>query len=115
MNIKKGCFKKTKHVKFFKKGTFLTHLYTHVRVHGVSSVRFWENLTCFVFLKHPFCDSPFYLITGNLCNYFDGKIITEKSLQLGTGFRSFQIALLRQITKNCYYAQCFFFEVSIMM
>ena len=32
-----GCFKKTKHVKFFQR-----------------DVRFSENLACFVFLKHPF-------------------------------------------------------------
>ena len=28
----------------------------------VRNVRFSENLACFVFLKHPFSDSPFYLI-----------------------------------------------------
>ena len=28
-----GCFKKTKHAKFSEKRTFLTPLYTHVRVH----------------------------------------------------------------------------------
>ena len=45
-----GCFKKTKHVKFPEKRTFLTPcLYQ-----GVRNVRFSENLTCFVFLKHPF-------------------------------------------------------------
>ena len=31
---------------------------------GVRNNRFSENLTCFVFLKHPFWDSPFFLITG---------------------------------------------------
>ena len=30
---------------------------------GVRNVHFSENLTCFVFLKHPFWDSPFCLIT----------------------------------------------------
>ena len=30
------------------------------------NVRFSENLPCFVFLKHPFGDSPFCLITVNL-------------------------------------------------
>ena len=49
-----GCFKKTKHVKFSGKRTFLTPWYKHVR--------FSENLACFVFLKHPFWDSPFCLI-----------------------------------------------------
>ena len=41
-----GCFKKTKHAKFSEK------------------VRFSQNLACFVFLKHPFWDSPFSLITN---------------------------------------------------
>ena len=30
---------------------------------GIRNVRFSENLTCFVFLRHPFSDSPFHLIT----------------------------------------------------
>ena len=30
---------------------------------GVRNVCFSENLACFVFLKHPFWDSPFCLIT----------------------------------------------------
>ena len=33
---------------------------------GVRNVRFLENLTCFVFLKHPFWDWPFCLITDEL-------------------------------------------------
>ena len=33
---------------------------------GVRNVRFWKNLACFVFLKHPFWDSPFCLITDEL-------------------------------------------------
>ena len=33
---------------------------------GVKTVRFSENLTCFVFLKHPFSDLPFCLITDYL-------------------------------------------------
>ena len=33
---------------------------------GIRNVRFSENLTCFVFLKHPFWDSPFCLITDKL-------------------------------------------------
>ena len=54
---------------------------------GVRNVRFSENLTCFVFLWHPFWDSPFSLITGDLeirtlssfitlLNY-SGKLLTE--------------------------------------
>ena len=33
---------------------------------GVRNVRFSENLACFVFLKHPFWDSPFCLITDEI-------------------------------------------------
>ena len=33
---------------------------------GVRNVRFSENLACFVFVKHPFWDSPFCLITDAL-------------------------------------------------
>ena len=53
-----GCFKKTKHVKFSEKRTFLTpRSCAHP---GLRNVCFSENLTCFVFLKHLFWDSPFY-------------------------------------------------------
>ena len=47
-------FKKTKHVKSSEKRTFLTQ----------RNARFSENLACFVFLKHPFWDALFCLITG---------------------------------------------------
>ena len=33
---------------------------------GVRNVRFLENLACFVFLKHPFWDPPFCLITDEI-------------------------------------------------
>ena len=33
---------------------------------GVRNVHFPENLACFVFLKHPFWDSPFSLITDEM-------------------------------------------------
>ena len=33
---------------------------------GVRYVRFSENLACIVFLKHPFWDSPFCLITDTI-------------------------------------------------
>ena len=35
---------------------------------GVRNVHFSENLAHFVFLKHPFWDSPFYLITNEVHN-----------------------------------------------
>ena len=34
-----------------------------VAYQGVRNVNFSENLACYVFLKHPFWDSPFCLIT----------------------------------------------------
>ena len=58
-----GCFKKTKHTKFAEKRTFFAPWYAHVRVRNV---RFSGNLACFVFLKHPFWDSPFCLITDEI-------------------------------------------------
>ena len=62
------CFKKTKHARFSEKRTFLTPWYAHVggRIRGVRNVRFSENLACFVFLKHPFWDSPFCLNTDEI-------------------------------------------------
>ena len=68
-----GCFKKTKHVKFCEKTniskpwTFLKHV--RVRISGLEMFVFSENLTCFIFLKHPFWDSPFCLITDDFCPY----------------------------------------------
>ena len=63
-----GCFKKIKHAKFFEKEHFLpldiaTLLLASCAYQGVLNVRFSENLACFVFLKHPFWDSSFCLIT----------------------------------------------------
>ena len=64
------CFKKTKHVKFSKKLTFLTPWYAHARCvcrnPSYIHVNFSENLAYFVFLKHPFWVSPFCLITDDL-------------------------------------------------
>ena len=63
-----ACFKKTKHAKFSEK----MHIsYSLIRTRtcayqGVRNVHFSENLVCFVFLKHPFGDSPFYLITDEV-------------------------------------------------
>ena len=33
---------------------------------GVKNIRFLENMTCFVFLKHPFWDLPFCYITDEV-------------------------------------------------
>ena len=44
----------------------------------VRNVRFWENLACFNFLKHPFSDSPFCLITEDLLsNYIPYNIFAR--------------------------------------
>ena len=56
-----GCYKK-KHVEFLEKRTFLTTWYEHMG----KNVRFLENLTCFVFLQHPFWDSPICLVADDL-------------------------------------------------
>ena len=58
----------------FGKTTFLTPWCAHFlspnarkcAYQRVRNFRFLENLTCFVFLKHPFWDSPFCLITDYL-------------------------------------------------
>ena len=66
-----GSFKKTKHAKSSEKLTFLTPWYAHVcgyKMFGgqeVKNVLFSENSACFVFLKHPFLDSPVCLITDD--------------------------------------------------
>ena len=56
-----GYFKKLKHAKFSEKQTFYTCEYQQLR-----NVCFSENLACFVFVKHPFWDSPFCLITEEM-------------------------------------------------
>ena len=37
---------------------------------GIRNVRFSENLVCFVFLKHPFWDSPFWLIKDDISQWW---------------------------------------------
>ena len=64
-------FKKTKHAK--NEHFLLTDTYTYVCVSRGEKCSFSENLACFVFLKHPFWDSPFCLITDDMipyCIYF---------------------------------------------
>ena len=43
---------------------------TYVAYQGVKNVRFSENLTRFVFLKHPFWDSIFCLTTDKLTKFY---------------------------------------------
>ena len=59
---------KNKARQIFRK-TNISYPLIHTRTcayQGVRKVRFSENLACFVFLKHPFCDSPFCLITDDI-------------------------------------------------
>ena len=63
-----GCFKKTKHAKFSEKTNISYPPDTHTctcAYQAVRNNRFSENLTYFVFLKHPFWASPFCLITND--------------------------------------------------
>ena len=62
-----GCFKKTKHAKFSEKRTVLIPWYADVHAyHEVRNAHFSENLACFVFLQHPFWNSPFCLIADDI-------------------------------------------------
>ena len=61
-NLKTGVSRKQSTSNFAKSESFLPPD-TYVCVSGVRNVRFSENLACFVFLKHPFWDSLFCLIT----------------------------------------------------
>ena len=44
----------------------LVHFLCACGYQGVKNVRFSENLACFVFLKHSFWDSAFYLFTDEI-------------------------------------------------
>ena len=65
-----GCFKKTKYAKFSEKFTCVYEGVRHTQracaYQGIRNVSFLENLTCFVFLKHQFWDSPFCLTTDEM-------------------------------------------------
>ena len=66
--ISKQVFQENKARQIFRK-TNISYLLIRTRTcayQGVRNVRFSENLACFVFLKHPFWDSPFCLITDEL-------------------------------------------------
>ena len=72
------CFKKTEHAKFSEKNehSLAPNTHTYVRVSGGKKYLFFsENLRCLVFLKHPFWDSPFCLITEETIFY---KILPEE-------------------------------------
>ena len=48
-----GCFKKTKHAKFFEKRTFLNPWYTYVCVSGVKKCSFFGKFGVLCFLETP--------------------------------------------------------------
>ena len=55
----------------------------------VRNVRFSENLACFVFLKHPFWDSPFFLITDYTAVLFMNSLDIALLPNEVTNFRQF--------------------------
>ena len=55
----------------------ISYLLIHTRTcahEGVRNIRFSENLTSFVFLKHSFWDSPFHLITDEFTRKLKAKL-----------------------------------------
>ena len=63
--ISKRVFQENKARQIFRK-TNISYPLIRIRARAyqrVRNVRFSENLACFVFLKHPFWDSPFCFIT----------------------------------------------------
>ena len=66
--ISKRMFQESKARHIFRRTNISYPLiHTHTCAYqGVRNVCFSENLSCFVFLKHSFWDSPFCLITNHL-------------------------------------------------
>ena len=70
--ISKHVFQENKARQIFQK-TIISYpvICTHTCTYqGVRNVRFLENLACFIFLKQPFWDSPFCLITNDISGTF---------------------------------------------
>ena len=57
------------------KATFLTSIRT-CTYQRVRNVRFSENLACFFFLKHPFWDSPYWLVNDDFL-WGSSKIVVK--------------------------------------
>ena len=79
--ISKRVFQEIKARQIFRKTNVL---YPLIRTRtcacqGVKNVRFSENWACFVFLKHPFWDSPFCLVTDELSFFTLNQFFTYKS------------------------------------
>ena len=71
-NLKMGVSRKHSTPNFPKKEHFLpADTHTYVCVSGGKNARFSENLAFFVFLKQPFWDSPFSLITDEKITSLD--------------------------------------------
>ena len=75
-----GCFKKTK-PNFLKSISYSLICTRTSAYQGVKNVCFSQNLACFIFLKHPFWDSPFYFITDEINKNVKGKILLRKIWQ----------------------------------
>ena len=69
--ISKRVFQEKKAPQIFRKKRIFLNPDTHayVNIPEVRNVRFSENLECFAFLKHPFWDSPFCLITHDINSF----------------------------------------------
>ena len=91
----------------------------------VKNVRFSENLTCFVFFKHPFWDSPFCLITDdtieqwsqnkNIYNvkcYITTKLKSRKGLTIQTLWYCYwRTSWIRQIHQKNFERWLFYVEI----
>ena len=78
---------------FREKTNILLHPDTHTHVRNV---RFSENLVCFVFMQHPFCDSPFCLIIDK----FSVEHLRKVSFKLNYSFPGSRKRQL-MITPSC--------------
>ena len=76
-----GCFKKTNEAKFSKNISYPLIRTRMCAYQGVRNVCFSENLACFVFVKHPFWDSPFRLITDNVIPHFTALLDKQVHLK----------------------------------
>ena len=87
--ISKRVFQENKACQIFRK-TNISYPLIRTRTCGYQGVRnvcFSENLACFVFLKHPFWDSPFCLMTDEIvfsllsaCLVYLERKITRKNM-----------------------------------
>ena len=114
--ISKRLFQESKARQIFRK-TNISYPLIRTRTcvyQGVRNVRLSENLVCFVFLQHPFWDSPFCLITDDVwfldfeSYYSFGCVIVE----LGRNFHV-KIWMVKTIDtlavkQNCFY--CWHFD-----